>query len=395
MVATHAQHDEGDAWVRFAGQLPTATAAVLLIASAIALTSWSAGRPVVLVIAPALAFAGWQAVWRPWRPKASMTNRASLTWGVGTIALWTLLTLIDPVFYLLLFVLFSLVFTVAPIRIASGLALLLTIAIASVNVSGSTDAGAAIGLVLVALVSGAMAVLLGRWIHGIIEQSRERDALIEQLEHTRAELAESERSAGALTERAHLAAEIHDTLAQGFISIVVLLEAVRANLDIAASESALRRLDLAVETARTNLAEARHLVADLGPPVLTDSSLPDALRRVAADHREATGATVEVSVVGETQRLTADQEVAMLRVAQESLANVRRHAEAASVAITLTYPPGGGVELDVGDDGRGFDTTCTANGFGLRGMADRVRPHGGEVSIESIGSGTRVEARLP
>lgn len=397
---------EVDAWDRFAWQLPTATTVLLAVSTAVAVIDSHSGRPIAAVIGLAIGFGAWQAAWRPWRRNLESTPAASIVWGIGTIAIWAALTTLHPAFYLLLFVMFSLLFTASSLQVASGLAVVLSVAVAAVNVRGTTDAGTAAGVVFVALVGGVIAVVFGRWIHGIIEQSRERGDLIAELEATRDELAAAERASGALNERARLAAEIHDTLAQGFTSIVLLLEAVRAGVRTDAGRShpipdpmpdaTLRRLELAIDTARENLAEARHLVADLGPAALADTSLPDALRRATADLGVATGATVSVAIDGVPRRLQTDQEVAILRVAQESLANVRRHSAARTVTVRLGYGVPDGASLSVVDDGRGFDLETAPDGFGLKGMAERLSPLGGDLHIESTpGRGTRVEARLP
>src|SRR5262249_11708170 len=116
----------------------------------------------------------------------------------------------------------------------------------------------------------------GWWIQRIIQQSRERANLIAQLVATRAELAESERQAGSLVERQRLAMEIHDTLAQGFTSILMLLEAAES----APPDQARVHRERAARAARENLVEARALVAAQPPTELAEASLPDALRRL-------------------------------------------------------------------------------------------------------------------
>lgn len=233
-------------------------------------------------------------------------------------------------------------------------------------------------------------LFFGAWIHGIIRQSAQRADLIAELERTRAELATERHEAGVLAERTRLATEIHDTLAQGFTSILMLAQAARE--PAAADES----LALIERTARENLAEARSLVAALAPAALDGTTLPEALRRLASRHREETRTPVSVSVHG-TPAPHPDTDVVLLRVAQETLANVRRHATAGTVALELRYDDGGATLL-VRDDGVGFDpATLAANGgYGLRGMRHRVEQSGGTVAVSSEpGSGTTVEVTLP
>jgi signal transduction histidine kinase len=228
------------------------------------------------------------------------------------------------------------------------------------------------------------------WIQRIIQQSRERAELITELAATREELGESERQAGILAERQRLAMEIHDTLAQGFTSILMLLEAAES----APPEQARVYRERAARAARENLVEARALVSAQPPAQLAGSSLPDALRRLAGRLGEETGVTTSWEVTGEQRGLHAGTEVIVLRCAQEALTNVRRHADAARAALRLHYLPGG-VRLEVSDDGAGFDP-ATAAGFGLAGMRERVTRAGGDLTIRSTpGSGTVLSVEVP
>jgi signal transduction histidine kinase len=149
------------------------------------------------------------------------------------------------------------------------------------------------------------------------------------------------------------------------------------------------------ETARAGLREARRLVLALRPEPLEDASLPEALRRVAAHWAEETGVTAVVTVTGEPAALHPEAEVTLLRAAQEALTNVRKHARAQRVNLTLSYM-GDQVTLDVQDDGAGFDPTAPANGVGLAAMRERAAQLGGTVSVESRpGGGTTVAVSIP
>ena len=140
----------------------------------------------------------------------------------------------------------------------------------------------------------------------VIEQSLDRAALIEQLEATRAELAAAHHEAGVQAERHRLAGEIHDTLAQGFTSIVTLLQAGQASLD--AASPARRHLDLALLTARENLAEARTLVTALTPATLETGTLGDAVRRVTSATGAQAGIEAHAEVTGTARRLPTGTE---------------------------------------------------------------------------------------
>jgi len=239
----------------------------------------------------------------------------------------------------------------------------------------------------------AFSFVFGAWITRIIHQSIERGLLIEQLEATRAQLASAHREAGVLAERQRLSAEIHDTIAQGMASIVMLVQAAEAGLRTDPDEAA-RHLALASDTARDNLAEARSLVADLAPAGLQGGSLDEALGRVAAAARSQAGLAADLEVGGTTRPLDTSTEVMLLRVCQEALSNVRKHAGASRALVRLDYADEE-VELEVTDDGCGFDPGAAAAGYGLRGMRTRVAETGGALEVRSApGAGTAVLVRV-
>jgi signal transduction histidine kinase len=242
----------------------------------------------------------------------------------------------------------------------------------------------------IAAAGGGFSLFYGGWVSRIIRQSAERAEIIEQLEATRTELAAAQHEAGRLSERQRLAADIHDTLAQGFTSIIMLIQAAQADLS-GSHPAAGRHLDLAAATARENLAEARALLADLAPARLDGSTLPDALRRLSAEP----GVDASFDTRGTPRPLPMATEVVLLRVCQEALANVRKHADARSAAVRLGYDASA-VLLEVSDDGSGFDPDQVNGGYGLRGMRSRVAEAGGTLTVRSSpGAGTRVSAMVP
>lgn len=246
-----------------------------------------------------------------------------------------------------------------------------------------------LGNSLSALVSLGFSTVVGSWIIRIIEQSEERAELIAELDASRHEISRLSAAHGALAERERMAREIHDTLAQGFTSLLMLVQAVEAELDHDLPE-ARRHLALMDETARQNLAEARALVAGAAPADLDGASLPDALRRLAARH----GAALRVR--GPMRTLPAGPEVVALRSCQEALANARKHAgSSASVGIELTYADDA-LTLRVRDDGRGFDPGAPCDGYGLAGLRARATEVGGTARVDSTpGGGTTVTVSLP
>jgi signal transduction histidine kinase len=266
--------------------------------------------------------------------------------------------------------------------------------VAAITMSGHERGQILPELVGIAALGIAFSVVFGGWISGIVNQSMERAQLIERLESAQAELATANREAGVLAERQRLAGEIHDTIAQGFTSIVMLIQA--AEPEIGRDEPAARRyLDVALRTARENLAGARALVAALTPTHLESGSLGDALRRVAERTGAEHGLAATFEVTGTTRPLPAATEVMLLRVCQEALANVGKHAHASQARVRLGYRAGV-VHLEVSDDGAGFDPAQVNGGYGLRGMRGRVGEGGGTLVVRSApGTGTSLCVEVP
>jgi signal transduction histidine kinase len=243
--------------------------------------------------------------------------------------------------------------------------------------------------VLFAVVTFVFSAAVGGWVIRIIEQSQERAALITELDASRHEVARLSTAHGALAERERLAREIHDTLAQGFTSLVMLIQAVEAELEHDLPE-ARRHLRLMDATARQNLAEARALVAGGAPADLDGASLPDALGRLAARHDAA------LEVTGPVRMLPAGPEVVALRACQEALANARKHAgSSVAVGVSLAYADDM-LTVSVRDDGPGFDPGSARGGYGLTGLRARAVEVGGTAEVRSApDDGTVVTVRLP
>ena len=236
----------------------------------------------------------------------------------------------------------------------------------------------------------------------LVEVAAQRRAEIEQLEATRIEneglhdqLVAQAHEAGVLDERQRMAREIHDTIAQGLTGVITQLEAVRQSWG---DEPSMRsHLDNAAVLARDSLTEARRSVEAIRPAPLEASRLPEALTSVAERWSAVTGIPVAVATTGTPHQLPPDVEVTLLRAAQESLANVDKHADASRAAITLSYMDGS-VTLDTRDDGVGFDLLVPTGPehFGLAAMEQRVGALGGEMHVESApGNGTAVSVHVP
>jgi signal transduction histidine kinase len=243
------------------------------------------------------------------------------------------------------------------------------------------------------LVGLVFTLMLGFWIWGIIDQSTERARLIAELERTRADLAAAERARGVMDERERLSREVHDTLAQGFTSVVMLAQAATPLLARNPGKAA-GQLSLIEEVARENLAEARALVAASAPAGLDGATLPDAVRRLAERFEQETGIEVTADVAP-VARLDRDREVVVLRAVQEALSNVRRHAGARRVAVRLVDDCDGTL-VEVDDDGAGFPPERRGAGYGLTGMRARIQEVGGELDVASTpGGGTCLTVRVP
>jgi signal transduction histidine kinase len=252
---------------------------------------------------------------------------------------------------------------------------------------------------LTSLLAGGLHQALQRSRAQAAELARLRDQLEARVVAQTEQLLDQERAAATLEERARLAREIHDTIAQGLAGVVVQLGAVQ-RAQAAAPEQAPAHLDLAQRMAREALAEARRSVWNLRAPALEHGNLGDALRGVVKRQTALLpGATFALR--GEAHPLAPEVEAALLRAAQESLANVARHAQASQASVVLDYRPEA-VRLSIHDNGMGFTPEALERpaapgpwgGFGLLGMRERIAALGGTLVLRNDG-GAVVEVTIP
>jgi signal transduction histidine kinase len=268
------------------------------------------------------------------------------------------------------------------------------IAAGQITMRGLNGASVAASLVQ-SSISFIASTALGLWIYKIIEQSEERAELLARLDAAQSELASAHKAQGALMERERIAREIHDTLAQGFTSIVMLTEAAQAQLRKDPATSVADRLEAIQSTARDNLQEARALIAASGPAPLQGGDLLGALHRLGSAFPDGGRTALALELPRVLPPLTPVQQVAVLRTAQEALTNVRRHAQATTARLALALDSGV-LSLTVDDDGVGFDPDSPREGFGLRSMAARIAEIGGSMRVASApGRGTRVSVSVP
>ncbi|MFD4178960.1 MULTISPECIES: sensor histidine kinase [Streptomyces] len=214
-----------------------------------------------------------------------------------------------------------------------------------------------------------------------------------------AQLLVQAREAGVDDERRRLAAEIHDTLAQGLTGIIAQLQVVTSVSD-RDPETARLHLERAAALARHSLGEARRSVHNLAPVALEHDELAGALGKTVADWAEQHRVRADFTVTGTVEPVHDEIAATLLRIAGEALANAGRHSGATRVGVTLSFMDDE-LTLDVRDDGRGFDpATATpagrTGGFGLGGMRARAERIAGAVEVESEpGGGTAVSARVP
>ncbi|KGN37361.1 sensor histidine kinase [Knoellia subterranea] len=283
------------------------------------------------------------------------------------------------------------------------------------TVAGSQSGGFPISTVWQAVIVVALVVvhsgifLLFDRLEGEAKgRSEEQAATIVELERVNAELERAlaenaelherlvgqARLAGVHDERERLAREIHDTIAQTLAAALTQLQAAGSDAD---PDRRVQRVVRATDLVRDALADARRSVLDLAPAALDHAGLAAALEALVAQWDEEQGATASLVITGEPRDLHPEVEATVLRIAQEALANVAKHATAARVGVTLSYDDGELI-LDVRDDGSGFDPAAAtgATSFGLRGMRQRAERLMGQLEIESRPrGGTALSLRLP
>ena len=318
----------------------------------------------------------------------------AVVWIATVIAGWSALALTAPSFAWCAFPLFF-----VGLRDLSGRvgfvalgAITAVSVIAQLRAASPPDASLVVGPVTVALLTAATYRVL-------LNETKARQQLIDDLMTTRNELAEQQRSAGAAAERQRLAGEIHDTIAQGLASSLMLLQAASEE-GLVDEVLARRYFDPVLALSRDNLAEARRFVRALAPAILDGRTLPEALDRQCASTAAATGTPVSFELVGQEVPMETEQETAVLRVVQGALANVAMHSCATRTVVTLSYLPDG-VAIDVCDNGIGFDPegeprATMGTGFGLRSIRHRIEALSGSFSIESSpGEGTTLAGWIP
>ena len=392
-------------WERPPHLLVTVTPYTMLVVLAVFTTIMNhsdGGSPVIDLGLCGLT-AAWMLTMFTLRPSRWEQPRPMGVFLAGLVVLTALLVLREPTFGFFTAAPYIFAFSVIrwPQRLAYVAATAVVAGIAqSSSVDKSSAGGLAIAVIIVLLNLGLMGGVA--WFLRMTEKERgERARAHRLLQETLAEnaalhqrLLVQAREAGVLDERRRMAREIHDTLAQGLTGIITQLQAAEQLHEV--PQEWRRPFEAVKGLARESLTEARRSVHALRPESLETARLSEALADVAGRWSTVNGVTVQVTTTGAVRPLTPEAEFAMLRTAQEALANVAKHGHATRVGVTLSYLEGT-VALDVRDDGRGFDpAVLTDRGFGLTIMRQRVEALSGDLRIESEpGAGTGISASLP
>lgn len=399
-------HRSPRSWASLVGSIRVGQAVITAVLVVIgAVRAASDGIPLPVVVAVSLVFAGWYGGGLLLSERTD-DRRLATWWLLGLTAIWLGAVALSPEFVWLAFSLWLLAGFVMRMRWAVPLSavILAVVIIAPLLHTGVTSYANVIG----PLVGGVFALGISRGYLELVRDGRERRRLIASLVATQEEmaalqdeLARTQRESGASAERTRVSRDIHDTVAQSLSSIGML---TRSAVELSGDSPARKTLEQIGALATEGLADARRIVNALMPAELEATALGDALGRMLERLTDETGIETTLHADEQLPSLGLDAEVALLRTAQSALANVRSHAGASRVVVTLA-DAGETVRLDIVDDGSGFDATRWAahgglgsdgGGYGLRSMRARLRELGGGLDVESApGDGTALSAHLP
>ncbi|MCB1273177.1 MAG: sensor histidine kinase [Leucobacter sp.] len=336
-------------------------------------------------------------------PAYTRSPRLAVCWLLGFAAIWIVAVAVSAEFVWIAFLLWLLAGHLLPLRWGLLFSMLVLVGVIAAPVlhHGTTTYANVFG----PLIGGIFAFGISRGYLQLLRDSAERERLLASLTHAQTEMAElqdelalAQRHSGAIAERARLSRDIHDTIAQALSSIRLLAHAGAGRTEDA---DAARTLAQVETLAGDSLADVRRIVAALAPSELEDDALAAALQRMLDRARDEAGLQVELHVDDALPILPTAVEVALLRTAQSALANVRLHANAHRVVMSLIDAEDA-VRLDIIDDGAGFDLAAweqsadVATSYGLRFMRTRLRELGGGLDVESApGEGTAISVHLP
>ncbi len=196
-------------------------------------------------------------------------------------------------------------------------------------------------------------------------------------------------------EKGRLARELHDEMGAILTSAKMDTSWIARKLDAGTMSAIRERFDRLVTHLNSGIALKRRIIDNLRPPLLEELGLTASLQAMVDEARSSSGLQISFSGPESEPALSADKSLALFRIAQESLTNVRKHAQARSVSLALSVQDRS-VRLEIGDDGRGFDQSAVGGTHGIAGMRNRVQMFRGTFAVDSVpGTGTRVVAEIP
>lgn len=352
------------------------------------------GRAPGVAAALLVALTAWLTIAGRRVPRLGALTARSIVYVVVATVLWALSMVCAPAAVAAIPALYPVLFSTLPLTVAIGAALAVTLMPLTIDVAVSglqtPHLPVAVAMTLLGLIAGP---LIGIMVVTTVRQRMELGAVVAALEASRAETSRLSREAGVAGERERLAREIHDTLAQGFTSIVALAQAVQAELDTD-PDTAAGHVELIRRTARANLSEARTMVSSLTPAALDEGSLSAVIRRQCDAFAVESGVAVRVAADPDLPSSAMASNVVLLRAAQESLANIRKHASATEVSVDLAAD-GDMLRLSLSDNGTGLSAQHH-DGYGLTGMRARAAQVGGSLTIaQTPGGGVTVVVEVP
>ncbi|HEY7659289.1 MAG TPA: GAF domain-containing sensor histidine kinase [Actinomycetota bacterium] len=196
-----------------------------------------------------------------------------------------------------------------------------------------------------------------------------------------------------LEERERIAKELHDGVIQSLFAVGMSLQGLVTR---STDPETAHRLEAAVDDVDRAIRDLRNYIFGLRPGILADRQLDQALRELGTEFADRSGVVVVVDVDGEVAAELASTSSDVVQMVREALSNVGRHAEAATCRVSLRRGPTGSAELEIDDDGHGFDVATPSAGMGLSNLRTRAEALGGTFEVSTSPSeGTTVLVRLP
>lgn len=376
------------------------------------------GVPMAAAVISGLAILAWHTI-GIFLPARARSRRLPVWWLIGFAVIWIVAVAVSSEFVWVAFLLWLLAGHLLPVvwGLVFSVFVLAVVIVAPIMHHGATSYANVFG----PLIGGIFAFGISRGYLQLLHDAAERERLVTSLTRTQQEMSElqdelalAQRHSGAIAERTRISRDIHDTIAQALSSIRLLAHAEASRTG---DSGASRTLTQVESLATDSLADVRRIVAALAPAELDGGALAAALQRMLDRTHEESGLQVDLHVDDSMPTLPTEVEVALLRTAQSALANVRLHAAASRVVMSL-IDSDDSVRLDITDDGVGFNAAgFNASGldsrdpdvtearthdpsgtssYGLRFMRTRLRELGGGLDIESApGEGTAISAHLP